>query len=82
MTFLDGFFTMSILLLFAGILALSVERGNGKMNGVTPEPTVTRQLEACQHKLATCEQSVEVWRSLATQQKIIIEDLSKALENS
>ena len=80
MNIMDGVFTVAILLLFAGILALSVERRNGHINNATPEPTLLRQLEACGHQLATAQQSAEVWRALADKRKTLVEELSAELE--
>ena len=81
MTFFDGILTISVIFLFGGFLSLVYQRQNGHIGAAAPEPTVLRQLEACGHQLATAQQAVEVWQSVALKYKARIAELSLALEN-
>lgn len=81
MSIIDGVIFVFMLLLLAGILVLAYERQNGHVNSEEPEPTLRRQLESCIHKLATAEQSVDVWRTVAAKQKAIIDDMARVLED-
>lgn len=81
MSYIDGFLVIMLLILLAAVLALGYERQNGHIGGAAPEPTLRRQLEQCHHQLATAQQSVDVYRTLAEKRKAIIEELSQALEN-
>lgn len=81
MTPLDAFIIVMMLLLIAAVTALAYQRNNGHIDHNAPEPTILMQLHQCRHSLATAQQSAEVWRALAEKQKVIIAELSAALEN-
>ena len=78
MSIIDGVIIIVVLVLFG---FLTYQRNNGHIDRNAPEPTVLRQLQCCRHSLATAQQSAEIWRTLAEKQKVIIAELSVALEN-
>lgn len=81
-SFVDGILIVAVLILFISMIALFYERQNGHDGqGNKPEPTLQRQLEMCNHNLATAQQNIIIYKDLADKRKEIIERLKQELQN-
>lgn len=81
MSIADGIISVCVFILFIAFIWLAYQRQNGHINHEEPEPTLRRQLNTCEHRLAAALQSVEVWKTVTERQKEIISDMARVLED-